>query len=479
MASFNLGKLFIAHAVGVVALLGVAPTNASDVQEGNRSRATIPGTFTETGQMTTARSLHTSTLLADGRILVAGGAGAGGESATILSSAEIYYPVKKRFIATHSMSTPRTGAAAVRLPDGRVFMAGGEDNSHIAIRSVELYNPSNGRWTLTSPMQVARVNPTATLLQNGKVLVVGGYSRDSDCCPLGSAEIYDPERGTFSSTGSLRKPRRNHTATLLEDGRVLVAGGYDGLNGETSGDVNLNAPELYDPRTGTFSDTGLMSTARRYPTATMLLNGEVLLVGGYGFDSVVLSSADLYSTKNAVFSPKGSMLTPRGRQTATRLVSGKVLVAGGYDDQQNAMASAELYDPVSGAFSVTGSMATPRWRHAESRLPNGDVLITGGSDGTTAVASAELYASDPAYPSPTVLLSAKVVKGNGSIISDPAGIECGSVCLYGFTKDMTVSLTALPALGASFAGWSGACRGSELTCSVTLKASKSVKARFN
>lgn len=367
------------------------------------------GTFTTTGLMTSPRSLHTANLLADGRVLLAGGVGAGGSTSTTLDSAELYDPATRTFSATSSMSTPRLGAASVRLRDGRVFMAGGEDASKKSVASVELYNPSTGTWTLTSPMQADRVNPTATLLQNGKVLVVGGYQGNSECCALASAELYDPATGTFAPTGSLATARRNHTATLLEDGKVLIAGGYDG--------TYLDAPELYDPVAGTFSATGSMGTARRYPSATRLLNGKVLIAGGYqnGTDGL-LATADLYTPQTGTFAATGSMLSPRGRQTATLLLNGKVLLAGGYDGV-NALASAELYDMPTGTFVATGSMATPRWRHTETRLLNGDVLIAGGSDGTTAVASAELYALSGDAEPITVATVAVLNPGNAA---DPA-----------------------------------------------------------
>jgi hypothetical protein len=240
-------------------------------------------------------------------------------------------------------------------------------------------------------MSTARENPTATLLKDGTVLVVGGYSVDSNREPLASAEIYDPATGAFSPTGPMAIGRRNHTATLLEDGRVLVAGGYNGIDGNTDGSGNVNAPEIYDPVKRTFSATGDMLSARRYPSATMLPNGKVLIAGGYGGGNTVLSSADVYDPTAGTFAATGAMLTPRGRHTATDMMNGTVLIAGGYDDKGNTIASAELYDSAKGTFSPTGSMATARWRHAETRLLNGDVLITGGSDGTTAVDTAELY----------------------------------------------------------------------------------------
>jgi hypothetical protein len=372
-------------------LLLVSPAQAGGTSCKNGTETSESGTFSATGSMTSARSLHTATLLADGKVLLVGGVGAGGESATYLRTAEIYHPSKRKFIATRSMSTARLGAAAVRLRDGRVLVAGGENNSGIAINSVEIYSPKTARWAKASPMNYARVNPTATLLSNGTVLITGGYSVNSDCCALNSAEIYDPKTNSFSTTGFMTVARRNHTATLLKSGRVLIAGGYNGQDGSTDGSNNVNAPEIYDPVARIFEPTGDMSTARRYPTATLLLNGRVLMAGGYDDSNLATASAELYKTLKREFDLTGSMLVARGRHTATRLLDGRVMVAGGYDSSGSTLSSAELFDPRTGTFSATGSMTIARWRHTETGLLNGDVLIAGGSDGTTAVASAELY----------------------------------------------------------------------------------------
>jgi hypothetical protein len=139
-----------------------------------------------------------------------------------------------------------------------------------------------------------------------------------------------------------------------------------------------------------------MGTPRRFPTANLLLDGKVLIVGGYGTENVVLTSASLYNMHTGTFSYTGSLNTPTGRQTSTLLIDGKVLIAGGYNPvTEQVLSSAELYDPLVGSFSVTGSMTVPRWRHAEARLLNGDVLIVGGAsvggNAGGALASAETY----------------------------------------------------------------------------------------
>jgi deoxycytidylate deaminase len=392
----GLPELLLASVVATI--VAVVPAGAGDLLCSDYAKASKARTFKTVGSMTSARSLHTATLLSDGRVLVVGGVGAGVESPPVLGTAELYSPTNNKFKATTSMSTPRLAAAAVRLRDGRVLVVGGENSSHIGVNSAEIYNPRTGRWALTSPMNYARLNPTATLLKSGKVLVVGGYSVDSYCCALSSAELFDPKTGTFSTTGFMAVARRNHTATLLKDGRVLIAGGYNGLDGNIDGTGNVNAPEVYDPVTGTFDSTGIMSSARRFPTATMLLNGKVLIAGGYDGTNTALSSVDSYNSRRRSFVSEGSMQVPRGRHTATLLTNGKLLIAGGYDGAGTAFASAELYNPAAGTFSSTGLMATARWRHEATRLSDGNVLITGGSDGTTSVSSAEVYHAHTNHP---------------------------------------------------------------------------------
>jgi hypothetical protein len=138
-----------------------------------------------------------------------------------------------------------------------------------------------------------RYGQAATLLADGRVLVAGGAGQSAD---LASAELFDPKTGRFAATGSMVQSRSDHTATLLADGRVLMAGGDQNLVGPLgSGDV-LASAELYDPRTGQYSDAGAMTQARDYQTATPLRDGSVLVAGGYGDDSqqVPLATAEVW-----------------------------------------------------------------------------------------------------------------------------------------------------------------------------------------
>jgi WD40 repeat protein len=197
--------------------------------------------------------------------------------------------------------------------------------------------PSSGTFTLTGSMAIARANHTATLLPDGRVLIAGGSNNSGD---LASAELYDPTSGTFSPTGSMDTALELGTATLLPDGRVLIAGGIHGSG-------VLASAELYDPTSGTFSPTGSMATAR-VSTATLLPDGRVLIAGGAAIGKggayETLASAELYDPSTGKFSLTGSLTTPRWTATATLLPDGRVLVAGGGNDSKS-LASADLYEP--------------------------------------------------------------------------------------------------------------------------------------
>jgi hypothetical protein len=197
-------------------------------------------------------------------------------------------------------------------------------------------------WSSAGSTSTFRIGHTATLLPNGKVLVVGGVNPISQQEQKATAELYDPGTGTWSSTGSLAEGRANHTATLLPNGKVLVAGGVSILDGSPEISTPLTvSTELYDPGTGSWSLTGSPASGRYRHTATPLPDGKVLVAGGaILFESLHTVSAEVYDPGTGTWSSTGSMAVGRTSHTATPLRNGKVMVVGG-----SPYPTAELYTP--------------------------------------------------------------------------------------------------------------------------------------
>jgi N-acetylneuraminic acid mutarotase len=366
------------------------------------------GTWTATGSLGQARSFQTSTLLQGspsqcasncGKVLVAGGiaaANATGRAATI-ASAELYDPATGRWSPTGSMTTARALHTATLLPSGRVLVVAGagpggaEPTNANQLASAELYDPLSGTWTATGSMtgttsppasntpRGARLGQSAVLLDRGacggncgKVLVVAGVGGAGAGPALASAELYDPSTGTFRATASLDQARQGQSAALLPNGKVLVIGGFHDPFG--TGPPDLNTAELYDPATETWSATGPLTARRLEATATLLRNGQVLVAGGAGGGNAPsfsnepgpgLLSSELFDAGTNTWSRTSFLNTARVYHTATLLPSGpsslcahncgKVLVAGGnaelvgtfapYFNLQSPLSSAELYAP--------------------------------------------------------------------------------------------------------------------------------------
>ncbi len=367
-----LGRLLVAVlAVLILGVLTALPALAAG-----------SGTWTLTGSLNVARADFTTTLLQNGQILVVGGRNS---NYTPLASAELYNPSTSTWTTTGSLHTARYDHTATLLQNGQVLVAGGywmdrSTYTKVPLASAELYNPTTGTWMTTGSLHTARVQHTATLLQNGQVLVAAGYNQNNSPPYLASAELYNPATGTWTTTGSLSTARVYHTMTLLNNGQVLVAGGY--RNDPLKGAVALASAELYNPSTGKWTYTGSLHTARWSHSATLLQNGEVLVAGGESFGSGgttnVFASAELYNPSTGKWTTTGSLNQARYEQAETLLQNGQVLVAGGNTGVFVGLSSAELYNPSTGKWTTTGSMTTVRRGNTMTLLQNGQVLVAGG-----------------------------------------------------------------------------------------------------
>ena len=342
------------------------------------------GVFTWTSPSNVAHEDHTATLLTNGMVLIAGGYTPDNYESGLppepSSFPEIYDPASDSWSPLY-FNDWLVGHTATLLTNGQVLVAGGEFNSS----SAELYDPVTGVWINTGSLGVARYYHTATLLPNGQVLVAGGVNYNgSNYVSLASAELYDPATGHWTATGSLGAARYYHTATLLPNGQVLVAGGVNYNGGNY---VSLASAELYDPATGHWTATGSLGAARYGHTTTLLPNGKVLVVGG-GTNGSSLASAELYDPATGHWTATGSLGAARYGHTATLLPNGKVLVVGG----NGGVSFAELYDPTTGTWSPTGSLgADGPLDHTATLLANGQVLIAGGFYNGVMVVGGELY----------------------------------------------------------------------------------------
>ncbi|MGH7917459.1 MAG: Kelch repeat-containing protein [Candidatus Binataceae bacterium] len=309
------------------------------------------------GILVDARFAATATVLPDGTVLIAGGVANEGAAA---ASAEIYDPSTGGFALTDSMLTGRAYHTATLLNHGKVLICGGIDRTGAPVRTSELYDPAQDKFEPTGNLLQARYNHTATLLKNGKVLITGGDVTTNGVNNVDTAELYDPATERFSVTG--------------------------------------NVTRFYDPEADKFYYQGKMIAARGNQTATLLQNGDVLIAGGGDAHGVAQASAAIYHADTGKFTPTGSMHEARQEHRATLLPNGQVLVTGGLNQNGQVLFTAELYNPATGGFTLTTAafksgtnMTSARYEHTATPLPNGTVLIAGGSNAQFVLATAEIY----------------------------------------------------------------------------------------
>lgn len=277
------------------------------------------------------------------------------------------------------MTTERAAHQATLLPSGQVLITGGCARSGCSpfLQSAEVFDPVGRRFVAAPTMSIPRASHTATLLPDGRVLVAGGCSTGG---ATASAELYEPATGRWRRVGDMTVARCSHIAVPLDDGRVFIMGGGAGRLGD------LATAEVFDPRTLTFRAVGSMR--ENHYLATRLADGRVLLTGGQGRPGEILRSAELFDPRSGTFRRTGDMLVPRVKHAASLLPDGRVLIIGGsvagYDARFN---STEVYDPTTGRFASGPRMREGRYkiRDAVATLPSGAVVVGGGA------ATPELY----------------------------------------------------------------------------------------
>jgi hypothetical protein len=378
---------------GTYHLTGTSVTDSS--KSATATVTVVASGFTATGSMHSARSGHTATLLNDGRVLIVGGGD---------GTAELFDPTSGVFSVTGPPVVGRLNATATLLADGKVLIAGGlgltagPDGFLTRLNTAEIFDPATSSFTATGSMTQAHRLHTATLLSDGRVLVAGGYF--DAICITASAELFDPATGTFSPTGTMLTERVFHTATLLKGDEVLMAGGSNGCAPDAADDPPWDPllVELYEPGPGNFQAGSEMSTTRIGHKAILLPTGKVLLLGGIPAVQNLHdqppnpSYAEEYDSATQNISPVPGLRISQAKYTATLLTSGKILIAGGVNEQGHPTSEAGLVDPAIASFTATGGLVTARAGHTATLLNDGRVLVTGGTDSNgNATATAELY----------------------------------------------------------------------------------------
>jgi hypothetical protein len=331
-------------------------------------------TWESVAPMPYAHGHHAVVTLRSGSVMVIGGKNRFG---TETAKVEIYNPTTQTWRTAAPMNVPRSHLVAVRLRDGRVLVAGGGSRRYTAQASAEIFDPATQVWTMTGRMSQVRTEFDGIVLPSGKVLVVGGWNSPSTALARRSAEIYDPATESWTPTGKMLKSRAGENLLAsLPDGRVLVAGGID----SDAGYRGITESEIYDPDAGTWTRTDDMSYPRGQTGPHVTLNdGRVMVAGGTDGIDYTVASVDLFDPVTETWSAAAPMHVARQDPATITLPDGRVLVAGGCNSDTLAnLRSAELYDPVSDRWTYVGSLPQPATGPGAALLPDGRVLVAGG-----------------------------------------------------------------------------------------------------
>jgi N-acetylneuraminic acid mutarotase len=343
------------------------------------------GTWSPVPDLVSIRGTTTAVVLKDGKALAAGG----GVGQIPVAAAELFDPATGVWAQTGALNQARRGHQAVVLGDGRVLVAGGIAEGEL-LSSAEIYDSGTGRWTTVAPMNTPRLGNTLTLLANGNVLATGGTSADTasgagggqTIRPDATAEVYNVAANKWTKTsGTMSTPRFEHSATLLDDGKVLVAGGQGPpISGSSAA---LATTELYDPAVDSFRKSNDMGDARYNHTALKLPDRTVMVVGGAGGTNgdTSLATAEVFNPGDGSWTSAGALSGSRTGHVAAVFADGRVLVAGGESvtrGNRRSLASAEIFALDKREWRSAGTMNCPRSEAAAALLGDGSVLVVAG-----------------------------------------------------------------------------------------------------
>jgi N-acetylneuraminic acid mutarotase len=359
------------------------------------------GAWTPVGSMATRRILSASTLLQNGKVLVAGGQPSGGGTATfepLINFTELYDPNTRTWSTTGNLNTPRMIFNSpyhimVTLQNGKALIAGGMDANFNSIGSAELYDPTTGTWSYTGSLNTSRRDMSMVLLTDGRVLASAGTTGPISGTILSTSELYDPTTGTWSyTTNNLATPRDGATTIKLQDSRVLIVGGN-----QADGSC-INTAEIFDPTTNTWSSAGTMPFAGTNIAMTLLSDGRVFVTRG---------SCGAFTADAAIYDPAANTWTATANlpvfpvMNSFLLANGKVLVRSGDPNAGNTSVGTvapvdEVYDPTTNTWTTTNLPLGGNNGGTYTQLANGDVLKAGGwdcdaSNPSCTLASAELF----------------------------------------------------------------------------------------
>jgi N-acetylneuraminic acid mutarotase len=380
-------------------------------QSASLAPSAAPAAWLGAGELNEARDATHVAVVGDGQVLVVGSDNICFPATGGSDSVELGDPLTGAWEKTASLRSPRDGPVLVGLPDGRALLTGGltgEDDGPVAFSSTYIFDPAATSWLRSGLLNTARARAAATVLTDGRVLVAGGLFMDLGQSPLDldTAELWDPSTGAWTRTGRLAGPRLDASAVTLADGRVLIVGGVDS-NAEQN---VLATAEIFDPQTGEWASAGELATLRAGYSLVALPDGGAIAAGGRGEQGgSILSMVERFDPGSSSWSPAASLPGPVSGATGVELADGRVLLAGGSDKEPvlidaeagtfvtGLTADAKLYDPTTDTWTTTAPMPRPRGGASAVLLPDGTAVLAGGylNEGDLLFATPGCYVSDP------------------------------------------------------------------------------------